>query len=62
MTALRALDGSAQYFLKDAVAAVASNIATLNNDERERVLLAVAVLYGIVRARRKPHATTPKGE
>jgi hypothetical protein len=42
------LDRSFQSYLHEAVNAVARNVSQLDNEKRERVLLAVAVLYGII--------------
>jgi hypothetical protein len=48
--------------LCDAVHAVATNLALLDNDQRERVLMSVAVLYGIVPIIKEPAAPEPGAE
>jgi hypothetical protein len=52
------LDNDWHVSMADCVFAVAKNISTLDNDKRERVLLAVAVLYGII----KPGAAEQSSE
>ncbi len=43
------LDILSQLTLPDAVSAVSKNLSALKQEERLRVLLAVAVLYGIIK-------------
>lgn len=53
-----ALDKGYYTQLPEAVSAVAQNVSLLDQDGRMRVLLAVAVLYGLI----KPHdAGAPEG-
>ena len=53
------VDKSFQTDLPDAVHAVSRNIVHLNQDQRERVLLAVAVLYGIITPKKR-HLRPPQ--
>lgn len=58
-----ALDNSFQSYLHEAINAVAKNVSQLDNEKRERVLLAVAVLYGIIQPttrKKKPAAAMVK--
>lgn len=58
MGSVAQLDPSSYYNISDVVAAVAKNLKQINPDERTQVLLAVAVLYGIIKPG-EPQAPPP---
>lgn len=60
LSARLALDRDWQGNLSDGVFAVAKNLSNFNDLNKERILLAVAVLYGIVRPATPEPCPDPK--
>ena len=46
---VQALDAQPKFAVSSAVAAVAQNLAALRPEERERTILAIAVLFGVIK-------------
>lgn len=62
LAAHRKVDGDEKWSIVSAVSAVAKNLGPLKQEERERVLLATAVLYGIIKPGPSvPSSTESKG-